>query len=161
MAYRPSAQAPSARYSLPRAGNPPLSCRRPCLSPSDQHLQHVLLQPPAPTLRLLIGENWEQGTAADSEEARQNDQRHNSHLLPPIDQPLLRGRDALLLLDLLLDLRHLVARLDIKLDLSARESADPISASLLVPDAVLVSTISSSQAAREKWITKTARRTRT
>ena len=38
------------------------------------------------------------------------------HLLAAKDEALLRGRDALLLLDALLDLRDLVGRVDVELD---------------------------------------------
>lgn len=45
------------------------------------------------------------------------------HLFTTVDQPLLNGRNTLLLFDLLLDLGDLVGRLDIELDLLAREGA--------------------------------------
>lgn len=45
------------------------------------------------------------------------------HLLPPIDQPLLRRRNAFFLLNALLDPRHLVVCLDVELDLLAGEGA--------------------------------------
>jgi len=46
------------------------------------------------------------------------------HLLAAVDETLLDGWDALLLLDLLFDLRYLVVALDVELDLLARQGPD-------------------------------------
>ena len=46
------------------------------------------------------------------------------HLLAAVDEALLDRGDALLLLDLFLDLRHLVVALDVELDLLARQGPD-------------------------------------
>lgn len=45
------------------------------------------------------------------------------HLFPPKDQPLLHGRDSLLLLHQLLDLGDLVGALDVELDFLSGEGA--------------------------------------
>jgi hypothetical protein len=50
----------------------------------------------------------------------------NEHLLAAKDETLLDGRDALLLLHLLLDLRDLVVALDVELNLLAGECSDPV-----------------------------------
>jgi hypothetical protein len=52
--------------------------------------------------------------------------RADLHLFSSVNQPLLHRRDALLLFHALLDLRHLVVRLDVELDFAAGESADPV-----------------------------------
>jgi hypothetical protein len=49
-----------------------------------------------------------------------------SHLLPTINQPLLHGRDALALLDALLDPRDGVVGFDVELDFLACERADSV-----------------------------------
>lgn len=51
------------------------------------------------------------------------------HLLSTIDQPLLNGRNALLLLDPLFDLRHFIVRFNIELDFFPCEGADSIHSS--------------------------------
>src|SRR5438128_642673 len=48
-----------------------------------------------------------------------------AHLLAAVDEALLRRRDALLLLDALLDLLHGEVGLDVKLDLAAGQRSDP------------------------------------
>lgn len=48
------------------------------------------------------------------------------HLLAAEDETLLLGWDAFLLLDTLLDLRHLIVGLDVELDLFAGECADSV-----------------------------------
>jgi len=46
------------------------------------------------------------------------------HLLPPVDQPLLRRRNPFLLLHALLDLLHLVIGLDVEFDFLAGQGTD-------------------------------------
>lgn len=77
-----------------------------------------------PTRRLCPLANKAAGSP--SRQKKMGEKREgDAHLFSAVDEPLLHGGDALLLLHLLLDLRHLVVHLDVELNLLARQGPHP------------------------------------